>query len=158
MNNELMKTSNLPAEFEQYSSVKIEDNDGLKLSMRQREIAFLVAIKSTTKMSMQDIADRYQISREMVYRETRTPDFQKYLKKITEDIYGEMFTLATLAMKDILENGSNAHKIKVIGYVLQAEGKLKNDHTLEIKQHQQTLTDLEKEVEVLEMELELLGE
>lgn len=145
--------SNLPDRFE---GVNL-DIEGFKLSMRDREIAFAVLMRSYTGETMQEIADRFGMGRENLYRIINKPEVSTFQAQITEQVFSGLYQKAVFVLSDTLENAPTALKLKAVQLVLQASGKLKENHVHEIKPVKgKTLQELEEEMEVLQMEVELL--
>ena len=147
--NELTKVE-IP---ERFSTVKL-DVDGFRLTLRDREIALLMTTRSTTKMTVDDIAEMYGVSRQMIYKLAKQEEFKKFQAYILEEIYSELFGKAVQELHDILDNSkSHSVKLKAVQLVFQSTGRLKQEHEIEVKQPKD-LNQLEREV--LEMERELL--
>lgn len=147
--------SNLPDKFQ---GIKL-DHEGFKLSTRDREIALAMLLRSYTGETVEEVATRFDMSRDNVYRIMKKEEFSIFQSVLYEEIFKGLYGKAVLVLSDVLENAPTSQKLKAVQMILQASGKLKQEVTHEIKPaKKQTLEDLQREADILEMELELLEE
>lgn len=160
-----MEKNNLPAlpELEKFSTVKL-DYDGFRLTLKERDIALLMATRSTTKMTVQDIADSYGVTRDRIYKLARQDDFKRFQQHLLEEVFDELFGKAVQSLHDIMDNSkSDALKLKAIQMILSANGKFKHEHSITVEPPKKPMTLEELEVdrhrrilEIEELEKELL--
>ncbi|MFX3624018.1 MAG: hypothetical protein ACE3JP_08255 [Ectobacillus sp.] len=146
---------------DRFSTVKL-DHDGFKLTLKEREIALAMLIRSQTGETVEQIGERFGMTRDGVYQIIkRNPDFKRFQAHILEEMFGALFGEAVLVLQEALSpKYPMSQRLKAVGYVLQSQGRLKNEHTLEVKQPK-TLEELEaeqkeRERQILELEKELL--
>jgi hypothetical protein len=155
MNHDRMQQTELTDLLpEHYAGVDL-NIDGYNLTPRQREIALLMATRSTTGLTAEAIGKHYGISRQMVWKETQAHGFKEFQQEVIMKLYGNLFTETVVGMHQMLQDPDTPKslKVKLFGMVLQAHGKMEHKHTHEIKQPK-TLQELEREI--IEMEMELL--
>lgn len=141
-----------------FSTIKF-GNDGFKLSVRERELAYALVMKPYTKDTNNDIAERLGISVDTLFKiPRRNPDFEKFQDYLIEHLFSELYGKSVAILHDIMDNSPNQSlKLKAAQLVLQAHGKLKADHTVRVEaKPAKTLAELEKEQEKSRIEVQAL--
>jgi predicted transcriptional regulator len=149
----------LPESMEQFSTITLEDENGFRLSFKERQVALVMLVRSETGMTVQQIADYFGVTRQQIYKIVRKPEVKRYQQHLNEQIFDDLFGDAVKTLKDILKgNVSPSLKLKAVDLVFKGKGLYKQEMTHKIEQSNQpkSLDDLEREV--IDLEGELLGD
>lgn len=121
------------------------------LSLRDRQIGLMLATRSIHKKTMKEIAEDFGINRQRLYKIADRKDTKLFVKHIEERMFEELFGLAVIELKDIMEHEkSRSVKLKAVSLIMQASGRMKQEHIHELKQPMKSLDELEREVIELE--------
>jgi predicted DNA-binding protein YlxM (UPF0122 family) len=131
--------------MEDYENLAIIENPKYNsLPLRQKQMCMLYVLKDVNGMTAQEIADKFEISRTMLYKIMRKPEAQSFMNDVANNILGDTYLLAVLQMKKILKTShSESNKIKLIEMILKTQGKFKNEIDLHVKQEH--VFELERE-------------
>lgn len=154
----------LPKHVEdKFTSVKFA-HDGFKLTPKERDLAIALAMRSYTGETVDQIAERFHMSRNGVYGIIRNnPDFKRFQHELTQLLFDEMLEEAKFVVRGMLREKSPSMRFKAAELIFKSAGMLKSETTVKVeppKQHM-TLDELEQEQEdrmrrIIELEKELL--
>jgi DNA-binding Lrp family transcriptional regulator len=129
--------------------------DAFKLSERDKQIALALVMKSFTGESVEQVAQRFDLTRDGVHKMIRRQEkeFKRFQAYIHEQLFAGLYEKTLVVLHDALDNAPMSQKIKVAKMVLLSQGKInQSHHVVEVKQTTD-LDQLEKEVADLEQDL-----
>ncbi|MCK6256822.1 helix-turn-helix domain-containing protein [Fictibacillus sp. KIGAM418] len=140
--------------LEEFENIPLDNPKYSTLPMRQRQMCLMYVLKDQTGMTAKEIAEKFEISRTMLYKFLRKYEAQMFMHEVSNQILSETFTIAVLEMKKILKTShSESNKIKVIEMIMKTQGKFKNELDVNVKQEH--VFDLEKEKrEIIEIDVD----
>jgi predicted DNA-binding protein YlxM (UPF0122 family) len=151
----LPQLSSYHESMEDYENLAIIESPKYNaLPLRQKQMCMLYVLKDVNGMTAQEIADKFEISRTMLYKFLRKPEAQSFMNDVANNILGDTYVLAVLEMKKILKTShSESNKIKLIEMILKTQGKFKNE--LDITVSQEHVFELEKEKrEIIDIDID----
>jgi predicted DNA-binding protein YlxM (UPF0122 family) len=150
----LPSLSDIDERLEEFESVPL-DSQGFNLSHRDRLICLLYTTKETTGMATQEIAEKFEITRQRVYAITRKQEAKAYMSHLNDLMFEELFQDVVREMRTILKKShSESNKLKAAEMVLKARGVFKNEMTVNVNPHEEVYDTEQKRKEIIDMDLD----